>query len=47
MKNFHVRDEHTLEAFVDIHNIFNASQYPDAVFKNPERWVEAGLRYAF
>jgi vitamin B12 transporter len=47
IKNIHTRHEQMLEAFADIHNIFNASQYPAAVFKNPERWLEAGIRYLF
>ncbi len=47
IKNLYSRDEHALEAFMDIHNIFNSSQYPTAFYKNPERWFEAGIRYMF
>ena len=37
----------SLEAFADVHNLFNGSQYFDARYKNPNRWVEAGIRYNF
>ena len=39
--------EQKVEAFFDIHNIFNTGQYPIAIYKNPGRWIEAGVRYAF
>ncbi len=45
-KNLYARDE-TLQAFMDIHNIFNSSQYPTFFYKNPKRWLEAGIRYTF
>lgn len=32
------------EIFFIAHNVFNGSQYLLDVFKNPRRWVEAGLR---
>jgi vitamin B12 transporter len=32
------------EVFFTAHNIFNGSQYIVDLFKNPRRWVEAGLR---
>ncbi|MFI5294293.1 MAG: TonB-dependent receptor plug domain-containing protein [Thermodesulfovibrionales bacterium] len=32
------------ELFFTAHNIFNGSQYLVDAFKNPRRWVEAGLR---
>lgn len=35
------------EIFLTAHNIFNGSQYSSADFKNPGRWVEAGLRIRF
>ncbi len=47
MKNLYTHDKQMLEAFMDIHNIFNSSQYPAAFYKNPERWIEAGIRYTF
>jgi vitamin B12 transporter len=44
----YARNERSLDTFLTVHNIFNASQYPESmVFKNPERWVEAGLRVRF
>jgi vitamin B12 transporter len=46
-KNLRVHDKQMIEAFVDVHNIFDSSQYPLAVFRNPGRWTEAGVRYAF
>jgi vitamin B12 transporter len=36
-----------VEAFADIHNIFDGSQYVSDSYKNPGRWVEAGVRYLF
>ncbi len=42
-----VSEQQELQLFVDIHNIFDAEQYPVSLYKNPERWFEAGLRYAF
>ncbi|HYA87119.1 MAG TPA: TonB-dependent receptor, partial [Nitrospirota bacterium] len=36
-----------VEAFADIHNIFSDSQYAIDTYKNPGRWVEAGVRYLF
>ncbi len=47
IRNIYSRYEQMLEAFADVHNIFNASQYPLAEFKNPGRWLEAGIRYRF
>jgi vitamin B12 transporter len=37
----------TIEAFADVHNIFGDRQYVYDVYKNPGRWVEAGVRYMF
>lgn len=36
-----------LDAYINIHNIFNGSQYVASVYKNPMRWIEAGLRFKF
>ncbi len=33
--------------FFTAHNIFNGSQYPLDVFKNPKRWFEGGVRFDF
>jgi len=35
------------ELFVAVHNITNASQYWDFEYENPDRWVEAGLKFSF
>ncbi len=37
----------SLEAFADVHNLFNGDQYEDERYKNPKRWFEGGLRYNF
>jgi vitamin B12 transporter len=44
--NLRVHELH-LEAFADIHNIFDTSQYFTDVYKNPGRWIEGGVRYLF
>jgi vitamin B12 transporter len=36
-----------VEAFADVHNIFGDSQYATDSYKNPGRWIEAGVRYLF
>lgn len=36
-----------LEGFLSAYNIFDASQYAWGFFKNPRRWVEAGLRFEY
>jgi vitamin B12 transporter len=35
------------EVFLTAHNIFNGSQFLQDVFRNPERWMEAGIRIKF
>lgn len=47
IKKIYHREDSSLEAFVDVHNIFNDSQYLIDVFKNPGRWYEGGIRYKF
>jgi vitamin B12 transporter len=37
----------SLEAFASIRNLFNGDQYAMSYFKNPGRWMEAGVRYFF
>lgn len=46
-KKIYKRDKRLAEAFFLVHNIFNNEQYSDETFKNPERWIEGGLRYKF
>ena len=36
-----------LELFLTAHNIFNGSQYIHVDSKNPETWIEAGIRFKF
>jgi vitamin B12 transporter len=36
-----------LELFLSLHNLFDGSQYPAAVYTNPGRWVEGGVRAVF
>jgi vitamin B12 transporter len=38
---------HALEAFADVHNLFNGEQYAFDIYQNPGRWFEAGMRYVF
>jgi vitamin B12 transporter len=47
MKTLYTRNDHSLEAFADVHNIFDKEQYSAVFFKNPGRWFEAGVRYVF
>jgi vitamin B12 transporter len=35
------------EAFLTVHNLFDASQYWLENYKNAGRWIEAGVRYKF
>ncbi len=46
-KNLYAQQDQALEAYFDIHNIFNGSQYLVDVYTNPARWFEAGVRYTF
>ena len=46
-KKFHVSEVTNVDAFVNVHNLFNGSQYTSGYFPNPGRWVEGGLRYNF
>lgn len=47
MKTLYTSNAHSLEAFADVHNLFDGEQYPAAIYKNPGRWYEAGVRYVF
>ncbi|HTP04149.1 MAG TPA: TonB-dependent receptor, partial [Nitrospirota bacterium] len=47
LKTLDSHGEQKFEAFFDVHNIFNADQYRIAIYKNPGRWIEGGVRYAF
>ncbi|BCG47487.1 TonB-dependent receptor [Citrifermentans bremense] len=39
--------ETSLEIFASVRNLFNGDQYLDAVYRNPGRWVELGVRCNF
>lgn len=41
------RRDAALELFVNAHNLLNTTQYATALFPNPERWYEGGVRYRF
>jgi vitamin B12 transporter len=41
------RNNTSLDAFFTVHNILNSSSYNDIVTKNPDRWIEAGIRCKF
>ena len=47
LKKIYSHDGQLLEAFFDLHNISNTDQNRAAIYKNPGRWIETGLRYAF
>jgi len=40
-------ESYTGEVFFTAHNIFNGAQYPVNPFRNPGRWFEGGVRFAF
>jgi vitamin B12 transporter len=46
-KKFQTSDKTTLETFLTVHNIFSGHYYTQAVYPNPGRWVEGGLRFKF
>jgi len=46
-KRIIARKDGTVETFLTVNNVFDGSQYLVDVYKNPKRWFEAGLRYAF
>lgn len=39
--------ETSLDIFASVRNLFNGDQYLDAVYRNPGRWVELGVRCNF
>jgi vitamin B12 transporter len=46
-KTLFARDKRAVEVFFTAHNVFNGSQYPLDIYKNPRRWFEGGLRFEF
>ncbi len=46
-KKIYAKEKTATELFLTAHNIFNGSQYTHSEKKNPERWLEAGIRVKF
>lgn len=46
-KKVYTKEKQSMELFLAGHNIFKGSQYSNYFFKNPGRWLEAGIRYKF
>jgi vitamin B12 transporter len=46
-KKLFIRDDRSAEAFFSCHNIFNATQFLDPLFRSPGRWFEGGVRFRF
>ena len=46
-KKFQTSEKTALETFLTVHNIFSGNYYTQAVYPNPGRWVEGGLRCKF
>jgi vitamin B12 transporter len=47
IKEIAKRNNTSIDAFFTAHNILDGSSYMDILTKNPDRWIEAGLRYKF
>jgi vitamin B12 transporter len=47
IKNLYKSKEYSIEGFLTGHNIFNGAQYTAELYKNPKRWIEAGIRFKF
>ncbi len=46
-KRIHKSGTSDVDLFFTAHNIFNGSQYAFELFRNPQRWIEAGVRLKF
>lgn len=46
-KEFNRWEHVSLEPFLSVRNLLNGRQYPNSLYENPGRWVEAGLRCNF
>lgn len=46
-KKFQIGEKTALDTFLTVHNIFSGSYYTQAIYPNPGRWVEGGLRFKF
>jgi vitamin B12 transporter len=47
IKSFFKKQERSVDVFLTAHNLFDGSQYLRDYYKNPGRWVEAGVRFNF
>jgi vitamin B12 transporter len=47
IKKVHQHKDSLVEVFVSAHNLLNTTQYLVALYPNPERWFEGGVRYKF
>ncbi len=47
MKKIYQHRDSSLEVFVNAHNLLNTAQYLMALYPNPERWYEGGVRLKF
>lgn len=46
-KKVYTHKHRSADIFLTAHNLFNDSQYLDELYKNPRRWIEAGVRIKF
>jgi vitamin B12 transporter len=46
-KEYHIDNSTDVELFAVMHNIFNGFQYSFIEHRNPNRWLEAGIKYKF
>ena len=46
-KKIHTSEKTTMDVFLNVHNLFNGSQYTLSYYPNPGRWVEGGVRFNF
>ncbi|OGU07313.1 MAG: hypothetical protein A2075_13675 [Geobacteraceae bacterium GWC2_58_44] len=46
-KKFRISETTSVDAFMNVHNLFNGSQYTVSAYPNPGRWVEGGVRVNF
>jgi vitamin B12 transporter len=46
-KKIFTAEKNDTELFLTVHNIFNGAQYQSIEQENPDRWLEAGVRFKF
>lgn len=47
MKSFYWHEKTDVKVFLTVHNVFDSYQYLFSYFKNPQRWIEAGIKLEF